>query len=559
METGATNYKAKSDRTLSGLSKAFWGCVLAVVISSAAIMGLDLLVKNDHKKAVDKYNRENWVSIEEYNGAKSITGMHEGEEFAYVDSGRFYDGVYVDGISLGGKTYEEARRALIEVVENKLNDISIVVSVGDASMALGASDFGVKVNVNDILESAYYLGRENLNDPYANFKRQQELKEEPVEFNVEYTCDRSSIAERIDRIAEFVNTEPVEPYITVSQRPSANDDTQVGEDAPVIRDSDTIVQTVYADNGKAIAYIYYNPGTNGFVMDRESMVNRIIDAFNNDDYNAVLKADLEETEPAMTPSEVKQTIKLISSYTSEFAHDEKDFNRCRNIQKAAGILNACVVRPGQEISFNKYVGPRTEAGGWLRAHGIVNGREYEDSAGGGICQVSGTLYNALLACGPAKVKITQRTHHSWPSTYVPIGLDATVDTNGPDLKWKNLSKDSLYIFTYADIKKGKMYVYIYGVPEADGSYYETYAEVVEEKEPEEPVIINQPLWPTGYQKETITARMGYTAKAYLMHYDKDGNLIEQMLLYTDTYFPVQGEITVGTGDPSLPKPKAGSH
>jgi vancomycin resistance protein YoaR len=533
--------------------------VIAVVLSCAALIGLDALMKSDHSKAVDKYNRDNWVSIEEFNGSKSITGKHEGEDFAYVDNGRFYEGVFVDGVSLGGKTYEEARRALIDVVENKLNDISIVVSVGDASMALGASDFNVKVDVNDILEKAYYHGRESLNDYYANYKSQQALKENPVEYSIEYTCDRGSISKCVDRIAEFVNTEPVEPYITVSQRPSANDDTQVGDDEPVIRDNETIVQTVYADNGKAIAYIYYNPGTNGFVMDRESMVDRIVNAFNNDDYNAVLKADLEETEPEFTPSDVKKTIKLISSYTSEFAHDEKDFNRCRNIQKAAGILNACVVRPGQEISFNKYVGPRTEEGGWLRAHGIVNGREYEDSAGGGICQVSGTLYNALLACGPAKIKITQRQHHSWPSTYVPIGLDATVDTNGPDLKWKNLSKDSLYIFTYADIKKGKMYVYIYGVPEVDGSYYETYAEVVEEKEPEEPIIINQPMWPTGYQKETITARTGYTAKAYLMHYDKDGNLIEQMLLYTDTYFPVQGEITVGTGDPSLPKPKSGSH
>ena len=99
-----------------------------------------------------------------------------------------------------------------------------------------------------------------------------------------------------------------------------------------------------------------------------------------------------------------------------------------------------------------------------------------------------------------------------------------------------------------------MYVYVYGTPEPDGSYYETYAEVVEEKEPPEPKIIKESQWPSGYERETITARVGYTAKAYLMHYDKNGQLIEQMYRYTDTYNPVQGEITVGTGSPFLPKP-----
>ena len=532
---------------------AFLSCGAAFILSGALLLGTDLLIKAEKKRAIKQYFADNWEEVQTLPNGKSYHGMAEGEEYSYIDDGRFYDGIIVEGVNIGGMTYDDARSALIKVVENKLNDISIVVSVGDACMALGASDFGMTVNVNDVLEKAYYLGRESINDHAANYRKQQELKENPVEFHIEYNCSRESIEKRVEHIADFVDTKPVEPYITVSQRPSANDDTSSGDDSPVIRDSGTIVKTVYADNGKAIGYIYYNPGKKGYVMDTESMTDRIVEAFNNGDLDAVITADLTESEPEKTPQDIKDSIVLISSYTSEFDVDEKHHNRARNVQKGASILNACVCRPGEEISFNKYVGPRTEAGGWLPAPGIVGGKEYEDSAGGGICQVSGTLYNALLQCGP-RMKITQRQHHSWPSSYVPIGLDATVDTNGPDLKWQNKSKEPMYIFTYADIKKGVMYVYIYGVPEEDGSYYETYAEIEEELQPEEPLYIENPLWRAGYERVRITERIGYTAKAYLMHYDKDGELIEQLYLYTDKYSPVRGEIEIGTGDASQPIP-----
>lgn len=526
---------------------------IALASLCALLIIVDLLIRADHNKAVRDYHNNNWFEVMLVPGGKSITGKADGEEFSYVDDGRYFDGISIEGVSIGGMTYDEARRAMIDVVQEKLNDISIVVTVNEASLALSASDFNLTANVSEILDEAYSLGRESINDYISNYKKQKELLAAPVDYTIDFECDRSGIERRVAEIAEFVNRTPVEPYITVSQRPSANNDSAVSNDEPIIRDNDTIVEKIYADNGKAIAYIYYNPGKEGFVLNQEAMVDRIINAFESEDFDCVISAELEKTEPSKTPSDLKGTIKKITSYTSEFDHDDKHMNRCRNIQKAAGILNGCVVKPGREISFNEYVGPRTEAGGWLRAPGITGGKEYEDSPGGGICQVSGTLYNALLQCGPNKIKITKRQHHSWPSTYVPFGLDATVDTNGPDLKWKNVSNDSLYIFTYADVKKGNMYVYIYGVPEADGSYYETWAETVEEKEPEEPKITKDPLLPSGYEKTLIKARNGYTAKAYLKHFDKDGNLIETKYLYTDTYYPVRGEIAVGTGPSSLPR------
>ena len=531
----------------------FLGLAGFLVLIGLAMLVIKILISVEHKKAVEIYNQNNWSTVEPTADGLNIYGMSEGESFSYVDDGRYFEGILVEGVDIGGMTFSEARRAVMGVIEDNLNDISMVVPVGNASLALSANDFNAKVNAYDVLEEAYHLGRESINDYAANYRRQQELKADPVDFKLEYTCDRSSIMRRVNGIADFVNTEPIEPYITAQGRAGAN--TSEGEGAsyaPVITDKGATYDTVYAANGVAIGYLFYHPGRDGFILNRDALADRIVEAFESGDYHCVLKAELEEAHRTKTFEEVKASVSRLTYYTSEFKTSQK--NRSRNIQKAAAILNGCEIHAGEEISFNTYVGPRTEAGGWLPAPGIVGGNDYENSPGGGICQVSGTLYNALLQCGQNKIRITARRHHSWPSEYVPYGLDATVDTNGPDLKWKNISEDSIFIFTYADLNKGVMYVYMYGVPEEDGSYYKTYAETVETIEPGETIYIDWPTWPTGYSEVKIKGRKGYVAKAYLNHYAADGTLIEQIYLYTDRYLPVTQQIMRGTGDPSLPRP-----
>lgn len=519
--------------------------VVCVLLIGMLILGL--AIRREHKKAVDDYNENNWTTVETVEGGRIIYGKEDGEDFRYTDNGRFFEGIYVDGVHIGGMNYAEARRAIMDLVEEKLIDLSMVVTVGNASLALSASDFNITVNAEKILSAAYRLGRESLNDYGANYKRQQKLREEHVEFHITYECDRDSIRSRVDRIAQFVNTEPVEPYISAVQRPAANTESGGEGFVPQVTEPGVTYDTIYADNGVAIAYVYFHPGRDGFVLNEDSMVDRIINAFEEGDYDCVLSAELEDTPPSMEIGELKASFGKLTLYTTSF--DTKKPNRCRNIQKAAGILNACEIKPLQEISFNEYIGPRTEAGGWLPAAGITGGKEYTNSPGGGICQVSGTLYNALLQCGPNKIKVTQRQHHTWPSEYLPYGLDATVDTNGPDLKWRNISDKSIFIFAYADLNKGVMYVYAYGEPEPDGSYYKTSAETIEEIEPEEPLQVEDPDRPAGYRKVTVTARKGYKAVAYLNRYNADGELVETTVIHNDYYRPIRGEITIGTGAP----------
>ncbi|GAA0613992.1 VanW family protein [Virgibacillus siamensis] len=143
----------------------------------------------------------------------------------------------------------------------------------------------------------------------------------------------------------------------------------------------------------------------------------------------------------------------IGDYVTYFKPSNKE--RSHNIDLAAEAINNHVVFPGESFSFNNVVGKRTEKKGYKRAPVIVKGELSED-IGGGICQVSSTLYNAVDLEG---IQITERYSHSRRVPYVPPGRDATVSWYGPDFEFKNNYKRPLLIRAFA--KDGKMHVSIY--------------------------------------------------------------------------------------------------
>ncbi len=524
-----------------------------VVCLCVALIILSIALKNDHKKAVAIYNENNWVNVITTSSGKEIVGCADGIDFSYIDDGRIYPGVSINGVELGGMDYAAARQALIPAVQELLSTVNMSVAVKNACLVLTATDFKITTNVNELIYKALEIGRESVNDYKSNYDTQQRAASEGIDFTIDCYMDEDSVREKISDVAEFVNTEPTEPYITINKRVSANSD-DISSDGGSDIASGSNVRTVYADNGVAIADMVFNEGSSGYILNEEAMLSQIIAAFNNHQYTTEIAMELEETEPTGTVEALKDSITQLTVFSTTF--EDSGFNRRRNVQKGAGIINGMILNPDEEISFNDYVGPRTEAGGWLPAAGISGGKEYVDSPGGGICQVSTTLYNALLLVGP-DIEMVYRQHHSWPSTYVPYGLDATVDTYGPDFKWKNVSDSPMYVFAYANTAAGEriISVYVFGVPDAEGKSYKVWAETVDEIKPGEALIINEPLWPSGYTKQTIKERTGYKAIVYRALCDKDGNQIgDAEVLYQDYYSPVRGEIHVGTGAATLPKP-----
>ncbi|TCP69163.1 VanW family protein [Baia soyae] len=137
-------------------------------------------------------------------------------------------------------------------------------------------------------------------------------------------------------------------------------------------------------------------------------------------------------EPQVTTDDIKKADdRVVGTYKTTF--DPGNENRTINIKKASDTINGIVLLPGEEFSFNKVVGERTAARGYKKAGVIVKGEISED-IGGGICQVSSTLFNSV---DKANVKITRRISHSKEVPYVPPGRDATVSWGGPDFRFKN--------------------------------------------------------------------------------------------------------------------------
>lgn len=130
--------------------------------------------------------------------------------------------------------------------------------------------------------------------------------------------------------------------------------------------------------------------------------------------------------------------------------------RAKNVQTAASRVNSVVVQPRGNFSFNKTVLPRTPENGYVKAP-IISGGRYTTGYGGGICQVSSTLYAAMLN---AELPATERYPHSLPVSYMPVGMDATISGNSKDLKFKNIFSNPIQLIANTDTATGRLTVSI---------------------------------------------------------------------------------------------------
>ena len=313
----------------------------------------------------------------------------------------------------------------------------------------------------------------------------------------------------------------------------------------------------------------YAEGTDGFTIDIQQTVKLICDALMQGEYQATITPVLIAISPSITVNELKANTVLIGSFTTtynykgtaESTEQERTLlipNRAFNVEKCTGIINGVVVKPGKTFSFNKTVGDRTEENGWRQANGIFGGDRYTLQYGGGVCQVSTTLYNALLQCYP-NIKILHRQKHSIPSSYVEPGLDATVDSGHIDFTFKNVSDTPLYLFAnyttnkWATNRRRDLTVSVYGKALPEGTTYQTRVETIEELFPGEPIIEYDERKPADYDEVIVQARSGYVVDVYLERI-VNGELAETIYICTDTYDAKTEKRIVGTMPLATPTP-----
>ena len=248
--------------------------------------------------------------------------------------------------------------------------------------------------------------------------------------------------------------------------------------------------------------------------------------------------------PEVTEETLRETHALLAEYTTSFAEKSlKKANRVHNIKLAAERIHGVVVEPGAVFSMNKTIGDRTKGNGYLLAGAIANGTSTTEY-GGGVCQVSTTLFNAVLM---ADLEVVERYHHSWPMQYAPVGRDATISTGIKDFRFRNTTDAPVTITASVDEQAHTVTVRLYGRHSADFAYIEIVSEQIKRLPGKEGERILDESLPPGTKEVERQGRRGRVAVVYRDFYAADGSLLRRETAYEDTY-PSIGEIVYLSSD-----------
>ena len=293
--------------------------------------------------------------------------------------------------------------------------------------------------------------------------------------------------------------------------------------------------------------IQYLDGNDGYALDQQALVTALVAA----DFSAgeTLTAAVTSVASTVSVDDLKQLYGLRASYKTKVSGSS---NRKYNVNKGCNIINGTVLKPGETFSANDTLGTRTKANGWKDAPAYVAG-SHEDQPGGGVCQLSSTLYNATVL---ADLEIVSRTNHSMPVGYVPKGRDATINSVGNliDFKFKNNTQGNIIIICY--YVSNYLTMEIYGLPFATDEYDKIDIRV--EKVSTTKITTtyeDDPTLPAGYEEETYEGCTGYIYKSYKQYY-KDGKMVKEEALSTSTYKMYPRVILRGTGASASPSATA---
>lgn len=447
-----------------------------------------------------------------------IVGFSVYQEIMDVrERGTFYRGVYVNGYELYGATPQEAYDFILERARQELSGFSIALTYGsDYRWEITPDTLDVSSSLENVVaqavNEAYAVGR--MGSTIEAYDQIRTLKTEP---KLIYTSDVTKSDARIDALlAEIKATVDV----------PAQDATWVF-------------------NPERQNPIVITPETYGKSLDTEALKAQVMQMVNGMQPGSIEIAPA-AVRPSVVAEDISSNLVRIGNFSTVINKRSTD-ERNLNIERGCNAFNGKVIKAGAKVSFNSWVGKRTQENGFYQALEIVYG-EYEMGWGGGICQVSSTLYNAVIQAG---LKINTRTNHSLPANYIDMGLDATVSDRGIDFVFTNDTGADIYVVARLEQSGNtkSCLFQLYGRPEPNGYTYSLMPETVEvlpipsaspvpDKKAEYVVYNDQ-------TKQVAEGTEGYKVRTYLVTKDASGNVIDTRELYTDTYKPTAPKVYVG--------------
>ncbi|MDR1642051.1 MAG: VanW family protein [Clostridiales bacterium] len=315
---------------------------------------------------------------------------------------RFSSNLALDGVELSGYTYPVAYMKFNLENQKLLEDYEVKLALNGKTVVVNSEDIDFKANTLERLQQIWIAQTEG----YST--------------DTEYSSTYSYSSEKLEAIANKLYNEVC--TIPVDTREEAK-----GE--PVF----SFETRTFTSAGFVPAVIGYSVSYEDFLAEAESAVNEAI--FTSANHTASL--DL-KTDPVYSVAPVLDNYGVIGTYTT---HTTNVVNRNTNIRVATEALTNRTLVPGEEFSYNGSLGNTTPEKGYKVAGILVNGKP-SSGIGGGICQVSSTMYNAVLEAG---MKVTERHPHSASVGYVPKGRDATVSYGSLDFKWQNNTSSKVYM------------------------------------------------------------------------------------------------------------------
>ena len=412
----------------------------------------------------------------------------------------FFPGVTVDGIDLGGMTRDEAHAIFADRQMQTASAFSLVVASGEKRWRITSQEVPVTFNADTILEQAYNVGHTGTLEQRVS--EIQRARDEGVVFVTGYTYERSAVRALVDTIADSLDV--------------------AAKDATL---------DAFDPNNHTFTFTKESAG---YRVDRELLHSDILAALDERAYDRVILVQGESVEPQVTLARLEGLFGKISSFTTKTT---KDNDRNTNIALSAAALNGRMVLPGETLSFNDCTGQRTGEKGYREA-GAIAGGVLVDDTGGGVCQTSSTLFNAVVR---ADLEIVTRYAHSWPSSYVNKGEDATV--NWPSLDFVFRNNGQFPVFVVAWYANQEVTVEIYGQMLEDGQTIDLYSEVTQTLKPPDDILytLDESL-PAGTRKAGRQKRTGYVVDTCKVYYDAEGNELRREKLWTTTYRAQQEEI-----------------
>ncbi len=408
-------------------------------------------------------------------------------------------GVHIGQTDVSWMTAQDARQMLAEEHAKAGGDRRITLSYGDRVWTITPEDIGYHYDIDDAVQQAYYIGREG--GLFRKVYNSLVLANSGHQITIGEGYDSDRLLSIFHKIKKEIDTKP--------------------KDAEIIYEA-----------GK----ISIKKGSNYRDLDIDRNIELVENQLSKGIFGSI-ELQVDERKPRLTYDELSAVNGVISSFSTQF--NRNDTNRTDNIKLACSRINNRILLPGESFSMNGILGPRTRDNGYKEAP-IIFKNELVPGTGGGVCQVSSTLYNTVLLAG---LDVIERTHHSIPLTYISPGRDATINENSIDFRFVNDSGYPVVLKAY--VSGSRLYISMLGKKRDDGLVIKLKTQTIGVYKPKPDEIVLDYTLPYGQKVVERKAVRGVRVIVYREAY-KNGSLEWREKLSEDYYKPIQGIIRVSS-------------